>query len=110
MRVQTAQKGFSAVEALIVVVIIGIIGVAGYGVWRHNRDIATKNGTTTPSTATTTTPANTQSPTATNVATAPSSVNSTSDLDRAAQTLDQTDPNSSNTSDSSQLDAQLANL
>ncbi|MGI9027846.1 MAG: hypothetical protein ACR2FM_03340, partial [Candidatus Saccharimonadales bacterium] len=42
------------------------------------------------------------------VANAPEIIRSTNDLDKAAATLDQTDPSSSNSTDVDQLDAQLA--
>lgn len=96
------HAGFSVVELLIVVAVIAVLGFAGYSVYhRHNTKTANNstNGTAqTDSTAK-----------ATDVASSPK-INSTSDLDKAAATLDQTDPDGSNGTDTSQLDAQLADF
>jgi Tfp pilus assembly protein PilV len=89
MRTNTSQAGFSIVETLVVVVVLVALGFVGYKV--YNRQHAT----------TSTASQSTGSATANDVAAAPD-VKTTSDLDKAATTLDQTDPGSS-TSDSSQL-------
>jgi prepilin-type N-terminal cleavage/methylation domain-containing protein len=100
MRASTKQPGFSIVELVIVVAVIGLLGVlgyVGYNTYTH------KTASTSASQAAST-PA-----TASDVASAPA-INSTSDLDAAAATLDQTDPSGSNNTDASQLDAQAANF
>lgn len=91
MRRISNQAGFSVVETLIVVVVLAALGFVGYKVYQRQHD----------NTSTTASSQSAGSATANDVASAPS-INSTSDLDKAAATLDQTDPGASN-SDSSQL-------
>ena len=94
MKIRTNQHGFSAVELVIALVIVAVLGFVGYTVYnRQNNKTATTQPTTTTSTAS-------------NVPSAPI-IDSAGDLDKASATLDQVDPASSNSSDSSQLDAQL---
>lgn len=88
---RTNQNGFSIVEVLLVLVVVAVLGFVGYKVYSRQHD----------SSATTASSQSTGSATANDVASAPD-VKSTSDLDKAATTLDQTDPAASN-SDSSQL-------
>lgn len=92
MRTQKNQAGFSVIELLIVVVVVAVLSFVGYSVYsrQHNQvaDTATN-----------------QSPTASDVTAAPT-IKSTSDLDKALNTLNQNDPSSSSASDSSQLDSQ----
>ncbi len=103
MKIYSKQSGFSAVEALIVIVVVGLIGFIGYSVYNSNHTKTTNNAvSTTSSTTTSTAKAN-------DVATAPN-ISSTADLDKASATLDQTDPATSNSTDSSQLDTQLASF
>lgn len=98
MRIHKQQSGFAFVEFALVVVVLAAIGFAGWWVYQ-------KHNTSTP-TATNTTPANSsQSPVVNNVSKAPA-INSTSDLDAALNTLDQNDPSTANSSDSSQLSSQ----
>ena len=82
------QRGFSAVEFLLIVVFLAVIAGVSYFVVRHNR-----NG-------------HAQSPVTTSASTAPTAptVNSTGDLDSADKALDQTNLNTS-TSDGAQLDS-----
>jgi Tfp pilus assembly protein PilV len=88
MRTNTPQAGFSIVETLIVVVVLVALGFVGHKVYDRQH-------------ATTTASQSTGSATANDVAAAPD-VKTTSDLNKAATTLDQTDPGTS-ASDSSQL-------
>lgn len=97
MRIRKQQSGFAIIELVLIVVILVAIGFAGWWVYQK------RNDTTAPSP--TTTASNTQSPVAKNVSTAPT-VNSTSDLDKELNTLDQNDPSTTNSADSSQLDSQ----
>ena len=97
MRYRQSQTGFSAVELLIVIVVVAVLALVGYSVyqWQNNKPATT---------------ANTQSDSETmagNVPSAPA-INTSSDLDEASTTLDQMDISASNSSDSSQLDSQLA--
>lgn len=93
------QRGFTAVEALIIIVLVAIIGVAGYGIYNHKHNV--KPVTTT---AAKTAAPSTAGPVAA-TASAPAAINSTSDLDKAQAQLDQTNPSADNTSDTTQLDS-----
>ncbi len=95
MSLRKSQTGFSVFELVIIIVVVAIVGLASYVVYnrQHNKTV-----TTGPATSTST---------ASTVPSAPT-INSTSDLDKATATLDQVDPSTSNSSDSSQLDSQLA--
>ena len=94
---QKSQFGFSAIEALIIVVILAIIGAAGWTVYHRHKTSSGEPASTSLSQA--------GSAKATNVSTTPA-VNSTSDLDNALNTLNQNDPSAANASDSSQLSSQ----
>jgi prepilin-type N-terminal cleavage/methylation domain-containing protein len=87
---RTSQAGFSVVELIIVLVVVGLLGFTSYSVNKQHSDKTAKKNT-----------AASQSSTTSSVPT----INSTSDLDKAEAALDQTDIDSSN--DSSQLDSQL---
>lgn len=87
----STQHGFSILETLIVLVVVAALGFVGYKVYARQHD-----GNTTASTS----QANSSSK-ANDVAKAPD-IKTTGDLDKAAATLDQTDPAASN-NDSSQL-------
>lgn len=98
MKIRTSQSGFSAVELVIVVAVVAALGFAGYSVYnRQNTKTADNSGTSQTST----------SGSANDVASAPV-VSSTSDLDKASATLDQTNPSGSNNTDAGQLDSQLS--
>jgi len=84
------QFGFSAVEAIIIVVVVAIIGAAGYMMFKRN---TAKDATPTATTSSVSEPV------------APE-VKSTSDLTAAQKALDDADVNAAST-DSSQLDTQL---
>lgn len=101
MKYRTNQSGFSVVELAIVVVIVAVLGFIGYTVYNRQNN---KTASTTTVTTASTNPAK-----ANDVASAPN-INSTSDLDKAQATLDQTNPSGSNNTDATQLDAQLANF
>lgn len=98
MKTRLNQQGFSVVEFVVILVIIAGLGFVGYTVYNPS---GSKNTTTT-----STQPANSEA-TAIDVPSA-LTISSTSDLDKAGATLDQTDVSDSNSSDSSQLDSQLA--
>lgn len=101
MRFTKNQSGFSAVEIVIVVVVVGVLGLVGYNVYNRQQNKSASSDTSQSSSD--------QSASADDVKPAPE-INSTEDLDKAQAVLDQTDPNTSNNSDTSQLDSQLANF
>jgi len=82
------QLGFSIVELSIVVLVIGLVGFAGYTIYSRGHDIATN-----------------QSAIATDVPTAPQ-IHATNDLNKAEQMLEEMD--SSSSADEAQLDAQVS--
>lgn len=49
MKVSNNQKGFSAVEALIIIVIVGLLSFGGWYVWQNQRNSAASNTTNQPS-------------------------------------------------------------
>ncbi len=89
------QLGFSAVELIIVVVIVSLLGYAGFTVYSRQQD---KKANDTNQVAE-------QSAVADDVPSAPE-VNSTEDLTTAQNTLNQT--NLDDTSDSSRLDTEMS--
>lgn len=92
MNFRKNQAGFSAVELVIVLVVIGVLAFVGYTVYNRQQDNkAADSGTS-------------QSATASDVPPAPE-VKNTNDLDKASATLDQVNPGDD--SDSSQLDSEL---
>ncbi len=97
MSFRTNQSGFSVVELAIVVSVIAALSFVCYSVYnqQHNKTASTTGAS--------------QSAKASDVASAPT-ISSTSDLNKALTTLNQTDPSGSNNTDASQLDAQLANF
>ncbi len=105
MRIHTNQSGFSVIELAIVVVVVAVLGFVGYSVYNRQN---TKTADSSPTTSTSQT-ASSSSAKANDLAAVPN-VSSTSDLDKASATLDQTDPGGSNNIDASQLDTQLANF
>lgn len=86
------QSGFSAVELVIVLAVVAVLGLVGYSV---NNRLRNKPGSTQNSAAK-----------ASDVSAAPE-VKSASDLDKASQVLDQNNPGSTNSSDASKLDGEL---
>jgi cytoskeletal protein RodZ len=95
MKLRYNQSGFSVFELVVIVAIVAAVGLMGYGVYSRNQ---TKNSNNSnPTVSQQTTPAN--------ISSAPD-INSTSDLTKAQNLLDQSDPGTANASDSSQLDSQ----
>lgn len=94
------QNGFSVVELVIVIAVLAVVGAVGYTV---------KNRQTAVTTPVSSTSAVTGSAKATNVGTAPT-IQTTSDLDTAAATLDQNDPGSTYNSDLGQLDTETSDF
>ena len=89
-----SQKGFSAVEVLIVVLIVGVIGGAGYYIYAQNADDSVSSGSSQVAD--------------TDVPEAPA-INSAQDLNSAEQALDDTDLNASD-ADLQQLENDLADI
>lgn len=98
MKSRLNQKGFASWELLLGVLIIAVIVFAGYHVYKSHTasTVATSNSSHTTTNS---------GSTSVIVPNAPA-VSSTSDLDKASAALNQTDPNSSNAPDSSQLSSQ----
>lgn len=86
-------SGFSAVEIVLVLAVLVLVGFVGYRVYDSQQN---KNDGSTE-----------QSTTADDVPAAPE-VNSTEDLNKAEETLDQS--NIENSNDNSQLDEELSNF
>jgi len=91
------QSGFSIVEIVIALAVVVLIGFLGYTAFNRMQENQAANSSQ----------ADQQSPVANDVKTAPS-INSTSDLNEAERTLDQTDPSGSNNTDANQLDNELS--
>ena len=90
------QRGIAGFEAAVIVLVLAIVAVAGLKVW--NARSATTTSATGSAQAT---------KAAASVSGAPA-INTASDLTQATATLDQNDPGSANSSDSAQLNGQLA--
>lgn len=105
MKRLTSDSGFSIIELLLVIVAFGLIGFAARYVYQTNKLADTLN---------TTTVAQSAAPTAATTAVTPvlvtPVVQTPSDLTAAAASLDQTDPTTSNSSDSATLDTELASF
>lgn len=99
MSLQNIQSGFSVVELVIVLAVVGVLGFVGYSVYDR------QNTKTADSSAGTSQTARSQAAKASDVASSPT-ISSTSDLNKAAAILDQTDPSGTNNADASQLDTQ----
>ena len=93
------QAGFSVVEAFIVILVVGVLGLAGYMVYIRQQD------NDKPATTSSSTQATEESPTA-DVGSAPE-IKTTDDLSKAETVIDQTDPGSSET-DAGQLDGETS--
>jgi prepilin-type N-terminal cleavage/methylation domain-containing protein len=92
MRIRTNQSGFSAIELVIVVGVVAVLGLVGYMVYSRTMGQPTVA---------------TESATASDVSAAPT-ISSASDLDTALNVLNQNDPSAANNSDSSQLSTQMS--
>lgn len=102
MPYRTNEAGFSVFELVMVIAIVAILGLAGYSIYSR-QNAKTTNGSSTSQAS------NSATAKANDVASSPN-IRTTSDLDKAAATLDQTDPGGSNNTDANQLDSQLANF
>ena len=90
-----SQRGFSVFELVTICGVVLALGLLGYIVYSRqnsNDNVGTENA---------------QTQTVSDVPSAPA-ISSSADLDKASDTLDQIDLDSSNTNDTSQLDSQLA--
>lgn len=96
------QQGFALLELVAVVVIIGLVALVGVKVYGAHKDKALSNETTATTTAS-------QTQVSSDQATVPQ-IKSATDLDKASQMLDQNDPDSSNASDSAQLDKDISSF
>lgn len=97
MKLRDNQAGFSIAVVALSVAIVGVLAFAGYNVYSNQNQNESVTSQSAPSS---------KSP---DVSTAPE-INKTSDLDKASNTLDQNDAATANTSDSSQLDQELASF
>lgn len=102
MKLRSNQNGFALFEALTVLIVAGLIGVTGWWVYHRNHNTANSSKTASSNSSSVNT-----SPVAKNVSTAPQ-VKTADDLDKALQVLDQNDPSSANSSDTTQLDSQTS--
>lgn len=96
------KLGFSAVETVIVILVLGLVGFAGYTVYDRSRDNEADDNATAQH-------ADEESATADDVSTAPE-IDSSADLDVAEAVLDQNDPDNSYDADAAQLDSQTADF
>lgn len=97
MNIRKQETGFAVFELTILLVAIAVIAAVGWRVYDSHK---TKSSTSAVS-------SQYQSPKASNVSQAPA-ISSSTDLDKSQQILDQNDPTTTNSSDSSQLDSQLS--
>ena len=102
MRSLRSEAGFSAFEVMLVILVLAVVAVGGYRVIQGHQ-----TATTASNSSLTVTPSIKAGATA--VSTAPAVTNAT-DLNAAQQTLDQNDPTSANSTDSSALNADLSGL
>jgi prepilin-type N-terminal cleavage/methylation domain-containing protein len=90
-----SNSGFALLELIAVVVIVGLIALAGLKVYgAHKNSVASESAATNTSS---------QESLKSAAATVPQ-VKSSADLDKASKVLDQNDPDSTNANDSAQLD------
>lgn len=99
MKRQINQSGFSAVELIIILVVVSALGFAGYAFYNRQQDQKTTDNSVQQTVE--------EPATASDVAPTPE-IKSINDLDNATAVLDQTDPSNSNSSDTSQLDSELS--
>ena len=96
MKANNYRSGFSIIEIIIVVAVVALGGALGYTYLNAQHKTATKD-------------VSTQSAVATDVKLAPT-VSGTSDLDVAATTVDQTDPETSNSADLNEFESELGDF
>ena len=107
MKTKNRQAGFAIIELLMVVGVLAAAGLTAWWVYNRQPNVI-KNTASSSHPATTSTASSSAAPTvstatvATNVSTAPE-VKSASDLTSALQTLNQNDPSTQNSSDTTQL-------
>jgi Tfp pilus assembly protein PilV len=101
------QTGFSAIEGLIVVVVVVAVGVLGYYVYQHN--YKTKAGVVTVKASKTNNPAYLGYKSPTTSTQVPPTITSASSLTTAYNVLNQTSVSSNNV-DSAQLSSQASNF
>lgn len=94
------QKGFSIIEVSIVILVVALVAFAGFYVYNRNHKTVTQEPTSSAQKTTEPTTVKVK-----NVAV----IKTTADLDKASATLDQTNPEDSNT-DVTTLDSQLNGL
>lgn len=92
MRKLSLRSGFSAVEIVLIVAIIAIIGFLGYTFYTSYQNKKAIETAATTTTKTQDAPA----------------ITTASDLDKASKVMDQTELDSGNTDDLSELDKELA--
>lgn len=99
MSIRRNRLGFTALELVLALVIVGLIGLVGYKIYNTQKenDKITNN----------TEAVLEQTPTATNTA-VPAAINSTSDLEQAEKALADYDSSASDDRDLTQLDSQLS--
>jgi Tfp pilus assembly protein PilV len=97
MKLKRNQIGFSAVELVIIAVIVTALAVVGYMVYSRQQDSKTTDTSQTE-----------QSATANDVSSAPE-INDGEDLDDATRVLDQNDPSASD-ADAQMLDNEVSNF
>jgi prepilin-type N-terminal cleavage/methylation domain-containing protein len=93
-----AQAGFAAMELLLVIVVVAILGLIGYKVYSHSGFRASQSDASSTG--------STQKETS-GLSTVPE-VNNKSDLDKASSALDQNDTTGANSSDDNLLKVQSA--
>jgi hypothetical protein len=95
MRLRTTQSGFAAMEMVILVAVVGVVGCLGFALYNgYQYKIAHKGSDSSVASEVPTTP----------------TITTASDLDSATAVIDKTDVEASNTDDLSTLDSDLANF
>jgi Tfp pilus assembly protein PilV len=103
MQVNKDQSGVAPLESLLLIVIVGIIGFAGYKIHQTRHNLDAQNAAQT---AASHVPLSKE--TASSLASAPR-ISSSTDLNKVEQSLNSVNPNDDN-SDISQLDSQAGSL
>ena len=104
MPLSKKPNGFAFIEALVIITVVALIAVVGFKVYENRSTDTSQANASQTSTKTTAS----QTPLSTGVSTVPE-INSSSDLDKASQTLDQNDPTTANNADTAQLDKDSSN-